>query len=200
MHFRIGVFFLALAVSLPLPTVWPATETGSEESKPEIGSQIPDLRFKDIRALPRSLSEMGTHKAWVIVFTTTQCPLVRKSLPKLVELQRKLSDKDVQFISVNVGANDTIREMAAQAIEYDVPFSFVKDVDLSCVQALGVQRTPEVVVLDQELRLQYRGRVDDQLRLGGSRREPSRRDLEEALIEQHRRRFGRAPAHCHLGE
>jgi len=185
MHFHVGVFFLAVAVALPLPTVCPVTETetGSEKSQPEIGSQIPDLRFKDIRALPRSLSEMGTHKAWVLVFTTTQCPLVRKSLPKLVELQRKLSDKDVQFISVNVGANDTIREMAAQAIEYDVPFSFVKDVDLSCVKALGVQRTPEVVVLDQELRLQYRGRVDDQLRLGGSRHEPSRRDLEEALME-----------------
>ena len=31
-----------------------------------------------------------------------------------------------------------------------------------------------MVVLDQELRLQYRRRVDDQLRFGGSRHEPSR--------------------------
>ena len=149
----------------------------------EIGSKIPDLRFRDIRTLPRSLSEMGTHKAWVLVFTTTHCPLVRQTFPKLVELHRNFKDKDVQFICVNVGVDDSIREMAAQAIDYDVPFAFVKDVDHSCVVALGVERTPEVVVLDQELRIQYRGRVDDQLRLSGSRPEPTRRDLEEALNE-----------------
>ena len=160
-----------------------AVDQSSDAAVPEIGSLIPDLRFKDIRALPRSLAEMGTHKAWVLVFTTTQCPLVKKTLPKVAELQRSHKDSDVQFVAINVGTDDTIREMAAQAIDLDVPFAFVKDVDHSCVRALGVQRTPEVVVLDQELHLRYRGRVDDQLRLGGSRPEPTRRDLELALAE-----------------
>ena len=160
-----------------------AVDQSSDAAVPEIGSLIPDLRFKDIRALPRSLAEMGTHKAWVLVVTTTQCPLVKKTLPKVAELQRSHKDSDVQFVAINVGTDDTIREMAAQAIDLDVSFAFVKDVDHSCVKALGVLRTPEVVVLDQELHLRYRGRVDDQLRLGGSRPEPTRRDLELALAE-----------------
>ena len=157
--------------------------SGNDSTFPEIGSQIPDLRFKDIRALPRVLSEMGTPKAWVLVFSTTQCPLVRKSLPKLVELQNNFKESNIQFVAINVGVDDTIREMAAQAIDYDVPFPFVKDVDHSCVDSLGVQRTPEVVVLDAEMHLRYRGRVDDQLRLGGSRLKPTRNDLEEAIKE-----------------
>ena len=161
----------------------PADDKSPDPAIPEMGSQIADLRFKDIRALPRSLSEMGTHKAWVLVFTTTQCPIVKQTLPKLVELQRSLRDSDVQFLAINVGTDDTIREMASQAIDLDVPFAFVKDVDHSCVRALGVQRTPEVVVLDQELHLRYRGRFDDQLRLSGSRPAPTRRDLEVALKE-----------------
>ena len=155
----------------------------SDPTPSDIGSRIPDLRFKDIRALNRSLSEMGTPKAWVLVFTTTQCPLVRQTLPKLVEIQKKYADKDVRFIAVNVGIEDTIREMAAQALDLDISFAFVKDVDHSCVKALGVQRTPEVVILDQKMQLQYRGRVDDQLRLGGARPTPTRRDLEEALSD-----------------
>ena len=73
--------------------------------------------------------------------------------------------------------------MAAQAIEFDAAFPFVKDFDYSCVKSLGVSRTPEVVVLNSEQRLVYRGRIDDQFRLGGSRSEPTRRDLEEALNE-----------------
>ncbi len=182
MHFSSKILAAAMALSL-FPGASTADDSSTGAAVPEIGSRIPDLRFKDIRALPRSLSEMGRHKAWVIVFTTTQCPLVKQTLPKLVALQQIYKDSDVQFLAINVGVDDTIREMAAQAIDFDVPFAFVKDVDHSCVRALGVQRTPEVVVLDPELKLQYRGRFDDQLRLGGSRPEPTRRDLEEALKE-----------------
>src|SRR5262249_58682672 len=39
----------------------------------------------------------------------------------------------------------------------------------------------EVVLLDKERRLRYRGRIDDQYRLSGVRPTPSRHDLKEAL-------------------
>src|SRR5262249_17282341 len=48
-------------------------------------------------------------------------------------------------------------------------------------RALGVRRTPEVVLLDGERRLRYRGRIDDQYRLGGARPAAARRDLKEAI-------------------
>jgi hypothetical protein len=59
----------------------------------------------------------------------------------------------------------------------------VKDVDGACVKALGVKRTPEVVVLDSERRIRYRGRIDDQHRLGGARASATRHDLKEAVSE-----------------
>lgn len=177
---RLGFFLIATFLCV---FQFPANSFGNEPASAVIGSSIPDLRFKDIRSLNRNLSEFGKPNAWVLVFTTTQCPLVRQTLPKLVELQGKYKDRKVEFVAINVGVDDTIREMAAQAIDFDVPFAFVKDIDHSCVRSLGVTRTPEVVVLDAEKRLRYRGRIDDQLRLGGSRPQPTRRDLEEALKE-----------------
>src|SRR5688572_26420905 len=136
-----------------------STPTIAEDRKPQIGDTIPNLRFKDIRALERSLGDLGKKQAYVFVFTTTQCPLVRRIMPKLVELDQQFGPQAVQVVAVNVGADDTIRAMAAQAIEFDAPFPFVKDVDLSCVKKLGIERTPEVAVLDAERRLVYRGRV-----------------------------------------
>lgn len=153
------------------------------ERQPAIGSKIAELHFKDIRGLRRSLSDLGGKQAYVLLFTTTQCPLVKKSIPKLTELESRYASRNVQFVAVNVGAEDSIRDMAAQAIELDTVFPFVKDQDLSCTKALGVERTPEVVVLNAERKLVYRGRIDDQLRLGGTRPEPTRLDLEEALKE-----------------
>ena len=150
---------------------------------PAIGDTIQDLRFKDIRALPRSLADLGKKRAYVFVFTTTSCPLVRRSIPKLVDLETRYGSQDVQIVAVNVGADESIRDMAAQAIELDAAFPFVKDANLSCATALGVTRTPGVAVLDADRKLVYRGRIDDQLRLGGTRPEPTRRDLEEAIRE-----------------
>ncbi|MDZ4688703.1 MAG: redoxin family protein [Planctomycetaceae bacterium] len=161
-----------------LPTVALAAEV-----RPPLGTTVADLRFKDIRCLPRSLADFGKKPAYVFVMTTTHCPLVGRTLPKLNELHAKYESRGVQFVAVNVGVDDTIRDMAAQAIDYDCSFPFVKDADQSCVAALGVTRTPEVAVLNADRQLVYRGRVDDQLRLGGSRPEPTRRDLETALEE-----------------
>lgn len=146
-----------------------------------LGDKVGGLRFKDIRGLVRSLDDFGAKNAYVFVFTTTQCPLVRQSLPKLNDLDKELSAKGVQFVAVNVGVEDTLRDMAAQAIDHESAFPFVKDVDQSCVKALGVTRTPEAVVLDARRRLVYRGRIDDQLRLGGARPTATRRDLFEAI-------------------
>ena len=151
------------------------------DQPPVIGAKIGELRFKDIRALQRSLTDLGSKQAYVLVFTTTQCPLVKKSIPKLIDLDQRFGPRGVQIVAVNVGAEDTIRDMAAQAIDYEAGFPFVKDTDLSCVKSLGVTRTPEVAVLNAERILVYRGRIDDQNRLGGGRPEPTRRDLEQAL-------------------
>ena len=48
---------------------------------------------------------------------------------------------------------------------------------------MGAKRTPEVFVYDQDRRLRYRGRVDDQYGIGYVRDEPRRHDLKVALDE-----------------
>src|SRR5207249_3487972 len=118
--------------------------------------------------------------AFVLCFTNTTCPLVQRYLPVLQALEKEYRDKGVQFVAVNCGAEDSIVAMAAQAVEFNVAFPFVKDFDAQCVSALGVTRTPEVVVLDDDRRLRYRGRIDDQYRLGGTRPTATRNDLREA--------------------
>ena len=45
-----------------------------EPPRPRIGDKIADLRFKDIRYLPRSLADLGESKATVLVFTEHDLP------------------------------------------------------------------------------------------------------------------------------
>jgi len=146
-----------------------------------VGQPVKNFQFTDIRSLPRSVSELGENKATVIVFTANTCPLVQRYMPTLVALHEKFADEGVMFLTINAAPGEGIIEMAEFALEYGVPFHIGKDFTGEAVSALGVTRTPEAVVLDADRVLRYRGRIDDQYRLGGSRHEPSRSDLEEAI-------------------
>ncbi len=145
----------------------------------KVGTRVEKLSFTDIRSLPRTLDDFGAKKVYVLVFTNTSCPVVQRYLPTLQSLSAQY--KDVQFAAVNAAEEDTIVAMATQAVRYEVDFPFVKDFGGKCAKALGVTRTPEAVVLDAERRIRYRGRIDDQYRLGGVKKEPTSRDLKDAV-------------------
>ncbi|MEM7260690.1 MAG: redoxin family protein [Planctomycetota bacterium] len=180
MRFVFCLIQIALLLFVVAPVAGSARAQADERTA--IGQKIGDVSFVDIRTLERSLSEFGERDALVLVFTTTTCPLVQRYLPRLKALHERFGDR-VQFVAINVGAADSIRAVAAHGLESGALFPFVKDRDGSCADAVGVTRTPEVAVLDRERRLVYRGRIDDQYRLGGALPAARRDDLAAALEE-----------------
>lgn len=145
-----------------------------------IGTQVGMLEFVDSRFLPRSLADLGPAEAVVLVFTAGGCPLVERYLPRLGALEREFRPRGAVFLGVNASP-DSVLEAAAQGITPEVDFHFVKDFGGRVVEAVGATRTPQVVVLDAEHVLRYRGRIDSQYRLGGARPNRGREDLREAL-------------------
>ncbi|MEX0676388.1 MAG: redoxin family protein [Pirellulales bacterium] len=171
----------ALAIlALPLKAEKaPVKQSGDPAVK--IGQKVQDFTFKDIRYLPRTLADFGDKKAYVILFTTLDCPVAQRYLPKLAELDLAYRDSGAQFLAVNVGPNDALREVAYQAVRTNCEFPFAKDFDGQVSRSVGAERAAEVVVLDGERKLRYRGRVDDQFRLGGERPKATRDDLKLAI-------------------
>lgn len=147
---------------------------------PRVGERIDAPPFKDTRALTRTLDDFGARKAFVVVAVRASCPLARRYLPILAEMEKRYRPRGVQFLALGVAPDEGVAETAAMAIDAGAEFPVGRD-DGSFTRAVGWTRTPEVVVLDAKRVLRYRGRVDDQLRLGGERPGPTRRDLAEAL-------------------
>ncbi len=148
-----------------------------------IGEVVPNLEFKDIRYLRRTLSDLGAHKGLALVFLSTDCPVSKRFLPKLRELSEFYSQKDIQFVGVFCSTQDTVMEIASFALENDLRFAVVKDEENEACGALGIDRVPQVAVLDRENRLAYRGRINDQYRVSGTQPSASREDLATALDE-----------------
>ena len=157
-------------------------ETDSQSAQRiDIGATVKEISFTDIRYLPRSLSEFGERKAFVLVFTTLDCPIVRRSLPTLRRLDEEFRIQGVQFVGINVGPLDSLVDVAGQAVKADLGFPVGKDFTGGVVRALGIRRTPECVVLDAAMQLRYRGRIDSAFRLTGVQSNPGREDLREAI-------------------
>lgn len=165
------VVFCAVCVASPVH--------GAESAR--IGDAAGKLKFTDIRSLPRTLDDFGKKKAYVIAFVNTTCPVAQRYLATLQEMEKEYRSKDVQFLALNSADDDTLIAMATQAVKFDIDFPFGKDFDGACAKKLGVTRTPEVVVLDTEKTLRYRGRIDDQHRLNGARKDATSKDLKNAL-------------------
>jgi thiol-disulfide isomerase/thioredoxin len=157
--------------------------TAAEDSRElvAIGRSVVPFKFTDIRYLPRTLSDFGERRAFVLVFTTLDCPVVRRYLPTLKQLDEKFRDQSVQFVAINVGVDDSIVDIADQAVRADIAFPFCRDFSGEVVRAVGATRTPQAVVLDSDRKLRYRGRIDSQIRLSGIAARPGSGELEEAI-------------------
>ena len=77
MNRRITLACLTVALTLAAPAAMLA-----DEPTVKIGDTVKSLKFKDIRYLPRSLEELGEHKAIVFAFLNTTCPLAQRYLPR----------------------------------------------------------------------------------------------------------------------
>src|SRR6266404_4480604 len=93
------------------------TSVSAKEKKVPLGSQPEKFTLKDIHYLPRTLDDFGQTKAYVLAFTTVGCPLVQRYLPRLQELSLHYRGLGVRFIAVNVGSEDSLKEVAYQAID-----------------------------------------------------------------------------------
>ncbi|MBI2423097.1 MAG: redoxin domain-containing protein [Candidatus Hydrogenedentes bacterium] len=149
----------------------------------EIGAPIPNIAFVDPSHHYRNLDSLGAPKLYVLAFITNSCPVAQRYLPRIDALCKEYAPQGVQFLAVNVGPGDSVLDMAAHAQDYAIAMPMVKDPTGDAVRALGITRTPEIAILDQNRVLRYRGRVDDQYRLGGVKPAIGRHDLKEAIDE-----------------
>jgi peroxiredoxin/mono/diheme cytochrome c family protein len=185
----VAIFSLVLATTAAAavrshrldPDVSAPGEKTAETSLP--AEPVRDFTLRDYRGKPHSLHDLAGRRVVVLAFLGSACPLAKLYGPRLAALAREFEPQGVAFLGINANAQDSLAELAAYARSCQLPFPLLKDADQSVANRLDAERTPEVLVLDQERRIRYRGRIDDQYAIGIKRSQPRRRDLAVALEE-----------------
>lgn len=119
----------------------------------------------------------------VFAFLGNECPVARSYAQGLETIAKQYADRGVRFVGINSNPHDSESELRQFVEDLSLSFPFVKDSVQSIAKRFGATRTAEVIVLDANRVVAYRGRIDDQFSPGVKRSAPSRLDLLNALDE-----------------
>ena len=150
-----------------------------------LGFIAPDFKLLDtISGKEKTLAELASDKATVIMFICNHCPFVKHVNKQLVNLANNYIPKGISFIAIssNDAANypeDNPVKMKeyAQGLEY--PFPYLYDETQEVAKAYDAACTPDFYIFDKDIKCVYRGQLDDSR--PGNNRPVTGNDIREAL-------------------
>lgn len=127
----------------------------------------PDFSLPDtVSGKNFTLENVKGRLATVIMFICNHCPFVKHVNPELVKLANDYKNKGIGFVAIS--ANDIVNHpddspvlMAQVARQLKYPFPYLYDESQEVAKDYDAACTPDFFIYDKDLRLVYRGQLDD---------------------------------------
>jgi peroxiredoxin len=132
-----------------------------------LGTQAPTFVLPDtVSPKNFSLNDVKGNKATLVMFICNHCPFVKHINDQLVKLGADYISKGIGFVAIssNDAANypdDAPEKMQQAAQELGYPFPYLYDETQAVARAYDAACTPDFYLFDHELKLVYRGQLDD---------------------------------------
>jgi peroxiredoxin len=132
-----------------------------------LGTKAAEFTLPDtISGKNLSLKDLKSDKATVIMFLCNHCPFVKHVNNGLVRLANDYIPRKVSFIAISSNdvasyPDDSPEKMKQVAKELGYPFPYLYDESQNIARAYHATCTPDFFVYDGDLKLVYRGQLDD---------------------------------------
>jgi peroxiredoxin len=132
-----------------------------------LGTPAPDFNLPDtVSGENKSLHELKSGKATVVMFICNHCPYVKHINSELVKLSNEYSKKGISFVAIS--SNDVVNypedspeKMKETAAALGYTFPYLYDESQEIAKAYQAACTPDFYIFDSDLKLVYRGQFDD---------------------------------------
>jgi peroxiredoxin len=118
-----------------------------------------DFVLPDADGRPHRLSELAAAGPVVVVFTCNGCAQAQAWHRRLVDVARDYAPRDVRLLFVNPA--DSVEAMRDRATPEGGPELHLHDGAQEVARAFGAEVTPDVFVVDSDMRIRYRGAPDE---------------------------------------
>ncbi len=131
-----------------------------------LGERIPEFSLPATDGKHYSSAALAGEQATVVMFWCNHCPYVMSNQDRVIGMQREFKEKGVKFAAICSNNSDShpadsFDKMIERAQEMNYNFPYLHDASQEVAKAFGAQRTPEVYLFDNEGKLRYHGRIDD---------------------------------------
>lgn len=161
----------------------------------DFGAPAPDFTLPGVDGRIRTRDQCRGEKGLLVMFICNHCPYVQAVRERIVRDTRELAALGIGCVAIMSNdpsdyPDDSFENMQAVAARFGYPFPYLFDETQAVAQAYGAVCTPDFFGYDADLRLQYRGRLDE------SRKETAPADVRRDLFEGMRQvaETGRGPA------
>ena len=150
-----------------------------------LGSTAPEFTLIDtVSGQIKSLQEMRSDIATVIMFICNHCPFVKHIRAELAALGDEYQAKGVAVIAINSNdaatyPDDSPENMKIEAETHGYSFPYLYDETQDVARAYRAECTPDFFIFDANLACVYRGQLDDSR--PGNGIDVSGKDLRAAL-------------------
>ena len=147
-----------------------------------IGTTMPSFSLPDAKEIMRSPS--STTSGTLVVFMCNHCPFVIHVAKVLSEMHAKCETAGIEMYGINSNdieayPDDRPEQMVKTASKYDWTFPYLFDATQEVAKLFGAVCTPDVFLYDRNMKLFYRGQLDDSRPDDDSI--PDGRDLQHAI-------------------
>lgn len=132
-----------------------------------LGTKAPDFKlFDTVSGQTLSLDELKGTKATVIMFICNHCPFVVHVNPEISKMGQEYQKKGIGFIAISSNdvynyPEDAPHLMTKVAQQEGYSFPYLYDETQAIAKAYDAACTPDFYLFDEELKLVYRGQLDD---------------------------------------
>ncbi|WP_432877525.1 thioredoxin family protein [Kribbella sp. CA-245084] len=125
----------------------------------------PKFELSDTSGTTWSNADGSAALVTVVVFTCNHCPYALAWHERIVDVARDYADRGVRLLAISSSdaeayPRDSYEAMQERVAAEDWPMPYLYDGTQEVARAFGAKTTPDVFVLDAELRVRYRGAPD----------------------------------------
>ena len=132
-----------------------------------LGTEAPDFKLWDsVSNSTKTLNKLKGPHGTLILFICNHCPYVIHINEALVSIANELQNKGVSVVAISSNdvknyPQDGPEQMQKHARNHNYPFPYLYDETQSVARAYDAACTPDFFLFDANLKLVYRGQMDD---------------------------------------
>ena len=132
-----------------------------------LGTKAPDFTLPDtVSGKTLSLNDLKSDKATVIMFICNHCPFVKHVNKELARLANDYIPQGISFVAISSNdvvnfPEDSSEKMKQEAKSLGYSFPYLYDASQKVARAYSAACTPDFFIYDKDLKLVYRGQLDD---------------------------------------